>query len=68
VNLPGIAECKKCHGPQRTDNGQLLGGIRADCTGCHSYHHGTQPLLGPGAVIYDPKEKMNTNQFLNFGR
>jgi predicted CXXCH cytochrome family protein len=54
VNLPDIANCRQCHAPAQTVSGKRIGGIRDDCTGCHSYHHGTAPLQGLGAAARDP--------------
>jgi hypothetical protein len=40
ILLPGIANCRKCHGNTPT---QLSQGIAADCTTCHGYHGPTSP-------------------------
>jgi hypothetical protein len=58
----------QCHAPQKKVDGHLVGGVRYDCTGCHNYHHGTMPLLGPGSAIYDPKKKMSIDEFLKYAR
>jgi predicted CXXCH cytochrome family protein len=42
VLLPDAKICKTCHGPARSDGGQSLGGVRSECTLCHTYHHGPE--------------------------
>jgi hypothetical protein len=68
INLPDVKNCQQCHAPQRTEGGKRVGGVRDDCTGCHSYHHGTEPLQGVGAVARDPAKLMDVQEFQNFGR
>lgn len=54
VMLPNVDNCKECHAPLRTVDGQSKGGVRADCVSCHRYHHGDSPLAGRGALERGP--------------
>ncbi|MBY0524357.1 MAG: hypothetical protein K2R98_13205 [Gemmataceae bacterium] len=67
VMLPGIANCVQCHAPESHWGGKRLGGPRFDCTECHSYHHGDEPLQGIGAAARGAKRKMTVQQFLSGG-
>lgn len=42
ILLPGIANCRQCHGSAPT---QLSQGVAADCTMCHDYHGRTSHKL-----------------------
>jgi hypothetical protein len=64
VLLPGADNCLQCHAPARMDNGQQVAGVRHDCTACHTYHLGNQPLLGIGAAARDPHDKLDVKKFL----
>jgi predicted CXXCH cytochrome family protein len=44
--LPDAKSCRSCHGPARSEGGQQVGGVRSECTTCHTYHH------GPDAVYW----------------
>ena len=48
ILLPDANTCKSCHGPARTEGGKQIGGVRSECTTCHTYHHG--PESNPGAA------------------
>jgi hypothetical protein len=65
VLVPGIGNCLQCHGPQRREQGKLVGGARFDCTECHRYHHGDAPLQGIGAAARGPRGKLSIQQFLS---
>jgi hypothetical protein len=66
VQIRGLWSCRTCHSPTNTrvkvqgpDGGKIEmfgGGVRANCTDCHRYHHGDQPLQGRGAQNWFPKE------------
>jgi hypothetical protein len=64
VMLPALASCRECHAPQHSEGGKLVGGVRHDCTECHTYHHGAEPLQGLGAAARDPRKKGDAQQFL----
>jgi hypothetical protein len=64
VLIPGIANCRQCHAPPGHANGQATGGVRHDCTECHRYHNGDQPLQGLGARNRDPQRPLDAKQFL----
>src|SRR5262249_42300170 len=38
VLLPGVENCRRCHGGPRES-----AGVRHDCVTCHRYHHGDEP-------------------------
>src|SRR5262249_50700643 len=38
ILVPGVASCRMCHSPARTEGGVAVGGARSDCTECHRYH------------------------------
>ena len=49
LDLPGIQNCIQCHAPLGTDSlGAKTGGVRSNCTDCHTYHNGDHSLAGPG--------------------
>jgi predicted CXXCH cytochrome family protein len=60
VLMPGIKKCQECHSPASSAGG----GARFDCTECHSYHHGEDPLAGLGARARDPKKTRDIKDFL----
>jgi hypothetical protein len=68
VLIPNVANCRQCHAPARTENGEPRGGVRHNCTDCHNYHHGDKPLQGPGAAARDPDRKMTWPQLLKGSR
>ncbi len=60
VLLPGIDTCRRCHAPAAAG-----GGARFDCTECHRYHDGDQPLAGKGAASRLPAvAPVGISQFL----
>jgi hypothetical protein len=68
VLLPDIKNCQTCHSPPRHEGGKQIGGVRHDCTGCHSYHNGANPLQGLGAAARNPKMPLNNEDFLRGGK
>jgi hypothetical protein len=52
ILLPGIEVCKQCHAPA----GRNAGGARNNCTECHRYHNGDNPLQGIGAEERQPRK------------
>ena len=64
VLIPDIANCKQCHGPQKHAGDTQLGGVRSDCTTCHSYHNGEEARMGIGARRRDPKQPLDLQEFL----
>jgi hypothetical protein len=60
VLLPRIDNCRQCHAPEKAE----VGGVRHDCTECHNYHHGANPLQGLGAAARDPAKKGDAKQLL----
>jgi hypothetical protein len=66
ILIPGIDNCLQCHSPARTVEGKAQGGVRFDCTECHRYHHGEQPLQGIGARARKPAvEFKDVQEFLS---
>jgi hypothetical protein len=65
VLLPGIENCRTCHGPSGTEGGKKVGGVRADCVTCHRYHNGESPEAGLGAGARGIKERRSLQQFLD---
>jgi hypothetical protein len=60
VLLPDVANCRQCHSPAHSGtDGQPAGGVRHDCTECHTYHGLGDPgrLQGLGAAARDPKPR-----------
>jgi hypothetical protein len=45
ILLPAIEVCVECHAPAS----KTSGGARFDCTECHRYHNGSDPLHGVGS-------------------
>jgi hypothetical protein len=60
VMLPGIDNCVQCHAPKTASGG----GARFDCTECHRYHNGGDPLQGIGARRRGAKEVGDVHRFL----
>jgi hypothetical protein len=65
VLLPGIKTCVPCHSPREYQDGKLRGGARFDCTECHRYHHGDEPLQGIGAARRGAASGVDIDQFLS---
>lgn len=67
VMLPGIDTCRQCHAPAGRSGGTPHGGARFDCAECHRYHHGDDPLHGPGAAAraVDARHKLTVEEFLS---
>ncbi len=55
VLIAGLKSCRECHSP--------AGGVRSDCTECHSYHNGDRPLQGLGAAARDPHSGGQVKRF-----
>ena len=55
LDLPGIENCKQCHMPTKVTNGVRTGGVRSNCTDCHTYHNGDHALAGPGDPSRGPQ-------------
>lgn len=55
VLIAGIESCRQCHSP--------AGGVRSDCSECHSYHNGDRPWQGLGAAARDPGGKDDPHRF-----
>jgi hypothetical protein len=67
VQILGLESCRTCHSPTSTrvkvpdpktgtEVETFGGGVRANCTDCHRYHHGDQPLQGRGAQSWYPEK------------
>jgi Class III cytochrome C family len=65
VMLPDIENCRQCHAPAGSKAGLPTGGVRHDCTGCHSYHNGDHAAQGLGAAGRNPKTLLNSQDLLN---
>jgi hypothetical protein len=65
VLVPGIENCRMCHGPAEVVDGKPKGGVRFGCTECHSYHHGDDPLQGIGSAARGVKDRMTIQEFLS---
>lgn len=61
INILGADSCRECHAPAgrgKTLDGQWAeAGVRNNCTDCHRYHNGDNPLQGLGAAARDPETK-----------
>jgi hypothetical protein len=70
VQILGVESCRACHSPSRTkvklpDGSDATGGgIRHNCTDCHSYHHGDLPMQGRGSETWTPKEQLDIKDWL----
>jgi hypothetical protein len=64
VLLPGIATCRECHAPSRQTAEGVRGGARFDCTECHRYHQGDNPLVGLGAAERAAGQRLDIQEFL----
>ncbi len=70
ILIPGIASCRECHAPKSpsgffaTSDKAPLGGVRHDCTTCHSYHDGDHPLNGRGALAENGTDERSFADFL----
>jgi hypothetical protein len=71
VLIPGLDNCVKCHAPARgqgslfgSSSASITGGVWSDCTGCHRYHNGDQPLQGSGASSQDATAERTIEEFL----
>lgn len=65
--VPGIDNCKTCHGPLNLSGGIRSGGVPHDCTTCHLYHNRDRdnPFAGIGAAARGLKERKTILEFLN---
>jgi len=64
VMLPDIENCRACHAPAWRKGGQPTGGVRHDCTGCHTYHNGDHAAQGIGAAARNPASQLKSEEFL----
>jgi hypothetical protein len=64
VLLPGIDACVQCHASQAYHDGKIQGGARFDCTECHRYHNGDNPMQGIGAAKRGTNAKRSIEEFL----
>ncbi len=67
VLVPGVDNCLSCHGPVRTEDGRPRGGASSDCTECHRYHGGDQPLAGIGAASRGVETRLRIDDFIRTG-
>ncbi len=71
--LPDVKNCQSCHKPGPTNVNWLsvskekVGGVSHDCTECHRYHNGDDPLAGPGAKENKAAEVHAIQAFLREG-
>jgi hypothetical protein len=75
VQILGLESCRTCHSktnatvkvidPKTKDEvTRPGGGIRHNCTDCHRYHHGDQPLQGRGADSWFPQKPRDIASWL----
>ncbi len=62
ILIPGIDTCLQCHGTAVSAPSGFVG-ARGNCTQCHLYHHGDQPLAGRGGATHAPKEPLGIKTF-----
>lgn len=68
--LPDVKNCQSCHkaGPTAVNwlslSKERVGGVSYDCTECHRYHNGDDPLAGKGAKENDGVESFAIESFL----
>jgi len=65
--VPGIDNCKICHGPLTQSGGMRSGGVPHECTTCHLYHNRDKdnPFAGVGSAARGLKERKTVLEFLN---
>ena len=69
--IRGIRSCQECHAPTGTklpDDTRAVGGARHDCTTCHRYHDGANPLHGRAATTRDPAKRLSVPDWLRPGK
>ena len=71
VLIPAIDNCVRCHAPSKGQGGwfgssstPISGGASHDCTECHRYHNGDNPLQGYGALAQDADRERTIVEFL----
>jgi Cytochrome c7 and related cytochrome c len=70
VLIPAIDNCVQCHAPTKKEGGYFAsgsnttGGASFDCTECHKYHNGDNPLQGAGALAHDADKVRTITEFL----
>jgi hypothetical protein len=64
VLVPGIDTCKQCHAAGKWLSNEPLVGVRHDCTTCHLYHQGEDPLGGRGTTSREGKQKRSIEELL----
>jgi predicted CXXCH cytochrome family protein len=65
VLLPPVKNCQHCHAPGKLIGNEPAGGVRYECTTCHLYHTGDNPLAGRGAANRGIKERKETSEVLS---
>ena len=72
VLIPNIDNCVQCHAPSKgwagwfaSSPASSTGGASFDCTECHRYHNGDNPLQGPGARAQDATADRTVAEFLS---
>jgi hypothetical protein len=70
VQILGLESCRACHSPLSTsvtlEDGSKVpgGGVRHNCTDCHRYHHGDQPMQGRGGKSWYPEKPRDLADWL----
>lgn len=70
VQILGLNTCRACHAPLDTivkmpDGTELAGGgARHNCTDCHRYHNGDNPLQGRGAAARNTAAPLSLREWL----
>ncbi|AWM39759.1 hypothetical protein GobsT_18790 [Gemmata obscuriglobus] len=70
VQILGLNTCRACHAPVGTvvklpDGTDVAGGgARHNCTDCHRYHNGDNPLQGRGAAARESGTPLSLKQWL----
>jgi hypothetical protein len=64
-----LQSCRACHSPLNTKvtvGSETLpgGGVRHNCTDCHRYHHGDQPMQGRGGKSWFPQQPRDLADWL----
>lgn len=65
ILMPTIESCRECHAPAtRNASGETVAGVVHDCTACHRYHNGDNPLQGRGALAEAGGDLVSLTRFL----
>lgn len=74
VQIVGLQTCRACHAPAGTavelpDGTKMTGGgVRHNCTDCHRYHNGDNPLQGRGAAARNTGQPLTLTEWLKGNR